>query len=133
MPGARAAAETARQYDEPVINDYVLCLLGLIAKRQGDVAAARDAFTESLKQVEALLERNAQNGYALYSKGLALCGLALCGNTDRLAEAAEAYRAARAIITDAGVVRRALLLFDALASADSAGVLAGTRAVVAGG
>jgi len=63
---------------------------------------------------------------------LALCGLALCGEANPVAPAVEAYRAARAINSDAGVVGRVLRLFDALAQADEAGVLADARAAAGG-
>jgi tetratricopeptide (TPR) repeat protein len=132
LSAARAAAEAARQYDEPHNNDYVLALLGLIALRQGDVAAARTAFMEAAAQAETMLTHSAQNSKALDSKGLALCGLAVCGEVGHVAEAAEAYRAARAVSRDAGVVRRVLRLFDTLAEADAAGVLAEVRAAAAG-
>lgn len=132
LSGARAAAEAARQYDEPSNNDYVLALLGLIALRQEDVATAQVAFTEAVTQAETMLTHSAQNYNALDSKGLALCGLAVCGDAGRVAEAAEAYRAARAINKDAGVVGRVLRLFDTLAEADAAGTLAGVRAAAAG-
>ncbi|HYH84435.1 MAG TPA: tetratricopeptide repeat protein [Pyrinomonadaceae bacterium] len=132
LSGARAAAEAAQQYDEPNNNDYVLALLGLIALRQGDVAAAQAAFTEAVAQAETMLTYSAQNFKALDSKGLALCGRAVCGDASRVAEAAEAYKAARAINKDAGIVRRVLRLFDALAESDAAGALAGVRAAAAG-
>lgn len=132
LPGARAAAEAARQYDEPGNNHHVLALLGLIALRQGDTAAAREVFTEAVAQAETMLTYSAQNYEALDSKGLALCGLAIGGDADRVAEAAEAYRAARAINKDAGIVGRVLRLFDALAESDGAGLLAGVRAAAAG-
>jgi tetratricopeptide (TPR) repeat protein len=132
LPGARAAAEAARQYDEPSNNHYVLALLGLIVLRQGDTAAAREAFTEAVAQAETMLTYSAQNFNVLDSKGLALCGLAVCGDAGRVAEAAEAYRAARAINKDAGVVGRVLRLFDALAESDGASLLAGVRAAAAG-
>ena len=61
-----------------------------------------------------------------------LAGLVLCGKSTQFAEAVEAYRAARAINKDPGIVGRALRLFDALALADSAEVLAQVREAVAG-
>jgi tetratricopeptide (TPR) repeat protein len=132
LPGARAAAEIAREYDEATNKHYVLALLGLIALRQGDVPGAQQAFAASVPQARELLTHNAQGYNALDSKGLALCGLAVCGDAGRVTEAIETYRAARAINKDVGVVRRGLRLFDALAEADTAGVLAGVRAAAAG-
>ena len=46
--------------------------------------------------------------------------------------AVEVYKAARAITQAAGIVRRNLRLFDALAAADFAGVLKEVRAAAAG-
>ena len=150
LPGARAAAETARRYDEPQNNHYALALLGVIALQQGDRAAAQEAFTAALAQADALLALTAQNFAALDSKGLALAGLALCENLVGAGPALvgaglalvgaglvpapgadtrpaptqaaiAAYRAERAINKDAGIVGRVLRLLDALASAHPQG------------
>ena len=128
LAAARAAAETARQYDVPQNNHYALALLGIIALRQGDGAAAQEAFAAAVAQADALLAHTPQYFNALDSRGLALCGLALCEARNLVSEAVAAYRAARAINRDAGVVGRVLHLFDALAAVDTAGVLAGVRA-----
>ena len=85
-----------------------------------------------MQHAEALLTATAQNYAALETKGLASCGLVLCGKSAQLAEAVEAYRAARAINKDSGIVGRALRLLDALALADSAEVLAQVREAAAG-
>lgn len=132
LSSARTAAEAARKYDEPSNNHYVLALLGLIALRQGDAAASREAFTEAVAQAETMLANSSQNYVALDSKGLVLCGLAVCGDAGCVADATKAYRAARAINKDVGVVARVLRLFDILAEADAAGVLAGVREAAAG-
>jgi tetratricopeptide (TPR) repeat protein len=132
LSGARAAAEAARQYNEPRNNHYVSALLGLIALKQGYIEAALTAFTEAVAQAEVMLTHSEQNVRALDSKGLALCGLAVCGDVGRVALAVEAYRAARTINKDSGIVGRVLRLFDALTEADKAGVLAGVRAAAAG-
>src|SRR5262249_49579284 len=107
----RAAAEAACQYD----NHYASTLLGVIAARQGNQAAARQSFTLAMDHVVTLLSANAQNYEALDSKGLALCGLALTEDPKHIAEAVAAYRAARAITKATGIVQRVLRLFDALA------------------
>jgi tetratricopeptide (TPR) repeat protein len=132
LSSARAAAEAARHYDAPNNNHCILALLGLIALRQGDVAAAQEAFAEAVAQAVAMVTHSTQNFRALDSKGLALCGLVVCGDAGRVAEAIEAYKAARAINKDAGTVSRVLRLFDTLAEADEAGVLAGMRVSAAG-
>lgn len=132
LSSSRAAAEAARRYDEPEDNHYVLALLGLIALRQEDAVAAREAFTEAVTQAKTMLKHSTQNYSALDSKGLALCGLVICGDVGRVAEATGAYRAARVVNKDAGVVGRVLRLFDTLAKSDKEGVLAGVRAAAAG-
>ena len=132
LSAGRAAAEAACQYDVPQNNHYVSTLLGVIALRQGNQAAARQSFTVAMDHVEALLSAYAQNYQALDSKGLALCGLALTEDPKRIAEAVAAYRAARAITKATGIVQRVLHLFDALAQADTYGVLAPVRAAAAG-
>ncbi len=85
LPEARAAAEAARQYDEPEQNHYVLALLGVIALRQQDRAAAQDAFASAVTEADQLLAYSIQNFAALDVKGLALCGLALLGQNKALA------------------------------------------------
>jgi hypothetical protein len=103
----------------------------VIALRQGDRDAAREAFTAAVVQADALLALTPEYYRALDSKGLALCGLALLGE-DAGGLAADAYRAARAINREAGVVARVLRLFDALAVADTEGALAEARGAAAG-
>lgn len=132
LKDARAAAETARQYNEPQNNHYTLALLGLIELRQKDPTAAQEAFAAAVSATDELLSFTAQNYAALDTKGLALCGLTLCDGVNRTAAASEAYRAARAINRDAGIVARVLRLFDALVVVDAAGVLKEVRAAAAG-
>ena len=129
---ARALAETARQYNLPLSNHSILAVLGVAALHLNDRMAAREAFATALNQAEELLSRSPQLYAALDTKGLALCGLALCENPGHIPAAKEAYKAARAINSDAGIVGRVLRLFDALAKADAAGNLAGVRAEAAG-
>jgi tetratricopeptide (TPR) repeat protein len=124
---AREMAEAARQYNCPLSNHTISAVLGVAALRLGDVVAAREAFATALNQARELLARSPQFYAALDTKGLALCGLVLCGNPDHIPKAKEAYKAARTINSDAGVVGRVLRLFDALAKADAAGILAEVR------
>jgi tetratricopeptide (TPR) repeat protein len=121
LPGARSAAEAARGYRSPNNDDNVLALLGVVAVRQGDTAAAREAFTQALAKTADLLSHSAQNYDAFDNRALALCGLALCDGTDQMQEALDAYRSARAITAAPGVVRRTLRLLDALAVGDRTG------------
>jgi tetratricopeptide (TPR) repeat protein len=133
LRGALDAARVALSVDEPCNNSYAQALRGLLALRLGETEEAREALTLALEGAETLLARNAQNYYALDSKGLALSGLAVaCDDDARAAEAAEAHRAARAVNRGAGTVTWALRLFDELARADASCVLAGVRAAAAG-
>jgi tetratricopeptide (TPR) repeat protein len=132
LPGARSAAEAARRYRSPNNDDNVLALLGVIAVRQGDTAAAREAFMQALAKTAALLSYSAQNYDAFDNRALALCGLALCDGTGQMQEASEAYRSARSITAAPGVVSRTLRLLDALAVGDRTGVLGTVRPASAG-
>lgn len=132
LPAAAAAARAASAVDYPSANHRVRAVLGVIALCQGDLAAARVAFDEAVAAAGSLLAHTPHLYAAQESKGLALCGLALLAEQPDLTAAVEAYRAARAATTAPGIVGRALRLFDALAVADEAGVLAPVRPVVAG-
>jgi tetratricopeptide (TPR) repeat protein len=129
---ARAAVETARLCDVPENNFYVCALEGVIALRQGDRPAAQQMLAVAMTEASRLLKANSDNYEALNSKALALCGMVLCGATGRSADVLASYRAARKINRDAGVVKRVLQLFDALAVLDTGGALAGVRAAAAG-
>jgi tetratricopeptide (TPR) repeat protein len=129
---ARDAVEAAREYDEPWNNGHILLLLGIIAVRQGDKAVAHKAFMEAAEWADVMLERDGQSPGQLETKAMALCGITICGGGDHVAAARKGYKAARRMNKDVGSVRRELRLFDALAEADEAGVLAGVRAAAAG-
>jgi hypothetical protein len=131
LTGARDTAEATRQYDVPRNNHNVLALLGLIALRQVDRAAA-EAFQTAISHADVMLERCRQNYDALDAKGLALAGLAVLEGGQRPAEAIATFQAARAITTAPGVIGRVRGLLDLLAPADAAGVLAGVRAAADG-
>lgn len=108
LPAARAAAEQARKFDYPLNNHNVLALLGVIARRQNDNAAAQDAFRAALAHAEDLLAQTPELYDAMYAKALALAGLG------DIAAARVAYRAARAVNSEAGIVRRATRLLGQL-------------------
>ena len=110
----------------------MLTSLGVICLRQQDLTAARDAFVTAVAQADAMLANNAESEQALDSKALALCGLALCGEPQHLSAAVAAYRKAREVNKNVGIVRKRLESFDALAVADSAGILAEVRSVAGG-
>jgi tetratricopeptide (TPR) repeat protein len=128
---ARATAEEGRKADEPENNPNVLVLLGIACLRLGDRDAAAEAFAAAAAQAEAVLQF-AANYNALDSKGVALSGLALCGDPSRVTAAAHAHHAARRINRDAGVVRRVVWLYEQMAPADADQKLDAVR-IAAGG
>ena len=81
LPAARAAAEAARRYDVPQNNHNALALLGVIALRQDDRPAAREAFAAAVAAADGILAQTPEFFGALDAKGLACCGLALCDGT----------------------------------------------------
>ena len=152
LPAARAAAEAARRYDEPQNNHNVLALLGVIALRQDDRPAAREAFAAAVAAADGILAQTPEYFDALDAKGLACCGLALCDGTGagfapsadgivaatkpaptHLDAAVAAYRAARAVNRDAGIVGRVLRLLDALAAGHPQGAAILAPAAAAAG
>jgi tetratricopeptide (TPR) repeat protein len=129
---ARAMAEAARQYDAPLSNHSTSAVLGVASLRQGDRIAAQKAFATALHQADKLLTLSPQYYEILDTKGLALCGLALCENSEHIPTAKEAYKTARTINSDSGTVGQVLQLFDALAQAAMGGILTEVRAEAAG-
>ena len=119
--GYRAIEEACR-HEEPQNFFDVLALKGVIALRQSDRPAAESAFKAAVSQTEEVLKYNPKDHRAHSAKGLSLCGLVLCGHPANLAPAVSAYRAARTINDDPGIVQRALRLLDALAYAHPQGV-----------
>jgi len=125
---AQQTAEAALNYDVP--NDHHLhALLGLIRLRQGDRAGAQRMFSEAVAKANSMLEFSAENYEAAEAKGLALSGLAVCGDRRQVSRAIEAYQTARSIHQDAGTWARVLRLFETLATDDTE-VRASIRAAV---
>jgi tetratricopeptide (TPR) repeat protein len=133
LSSARTAINGAQRYVSQGHNPDLLALAGAIALRTGDSAAAQEAFQAAIAQAESQLSYSEGMFRSLDSKGLALCGLALAtGDRDFIPPAMDAYRAAREITKDAGIVANVLRLFDALQEADAAGALTEVREVAAG-
>ena len=132
VPAARTAVETARRHDEPEFNYYVLAYLGVIALRQGEAREAQEAFDAAHRETAAMISFSTDNFRAYDMQGLALCGLSLCGAGDHVGAAIDAYRTARTISRDAGIIARALRTFDELEAADPARRLAPARVALIG-
>ncbi len=109
----------------------VLALSGIIALRNSDGVSAKDSFASAIALSDDMSGKNSRNYSALYAKGLALCGLALCEvDKDHVSEAISAYGSALAINSYPGVKKRALILFDELKKADEHEMLAGLSDVL---
>jgi tetratricopeptide (TPR) repeat protein len=107
---------------------YGQALSGVIALRMDETKAAKDAFISAIAKADEMLTKSKNNFSALYAKGLALSGLALCdGGKSRVDEAISAYKAACKINGYAGVIKRALLLFEELVKINEVGMLADVR------
>jgi len=124
----------ALKYDYPLNKHKVLKLQGLIYLLEQDTSKAFKAFTMTIKNAESLVAKDQRNYNVLDSKGIALCGLALCEKEKNyLKEAKHVYSQARKINRDIGYVKRELRLFDKLTKMDEEGMLEGLRTVVSGG
>lgn len=107
-------------------------LLGIAQLRQGAHSEARQSFTTSVEHADGQLQHTPENYYALDRKALALCGVALTGQSDRLLDAIAAFRAARAITTAPSIVARTLRLLDTIAASDTDGSLTSARTAAQG-
>jgi tetratricopeptide (TPR) repeat protein len=133
VDAARRAADTAARYRRASTATLgAFALQGITALRQSEQEAASQAFLDAHVQAEALLKRESRNFAVLDTDGLVLCGLVLCGDRDQLHRAVSTYRAARAVTTEPGVVRRSLRLLKELTRSDEADVLAAARSAAAG-
>jgi hypothetical protein len=132
LGAAREAIDGARECDYPDHTAAAWTATGIIWLRQGEPVAASKAFGCGLAEADKLLERSEQNFSALDTKGLALCGLALCQNEGHLTAAEGAFGAARKITQAKGAVARVLNQFDALALADINGILSPARKAAEG-
>lgn len=137
LVNARATIEAALQFDVPQYNHNASALHGIIALRQGDEVAAREAFVRAIEQADEILSKTAEYYDALDAKGLALCGLALTTGDSHLKDdchlqAIETFRTARKIAPHAGIVKSVLRLFDELVKCDTDGILKDVRSAVEG-
>ena len=114
LNAAAEAADAASRYRRSRRALGAFALLGMTAYRKGNPEKARLAFQDAHLQAELLRDRERHAYQVLDLDGLALCGLALCGDPERVDHAVRAYRAARGITREQGVVRRALRLLDEL-------------------
>jgi tetratricopeptide (TPR) repeat protein len=132
LAGAQAMAAAAQKFDVTLSNYRSSAVLGVVALRQGNTNGARSAFSNATKEAERLIALTANRYDALDFRGLSLCGLALCREPSQIPAAKAVYSAARAVTSDVGIVHTVLQYFDALAQADTDGILAEVRPFAAG-
>lgn len=117
---AEATVNEAVAFDTLFFNPEALSLRGIILQHRGKTAEATESFHRALKQAEVVLKRTPRYYRGLEVMGLSYSGLMLSEETDEyLDRAIGAYEAAHYIANEPGIVRRRLLLFDALAQTDS--------------
>ncbi len=128
---AEATVGEALQYDTPLFSPEAYALNGVILQQQGKVPEAAQSFSHALEQAQVVLKRTSGYYRVLDAMGLSYSGLILTENEPCLDEAIEAYQASRLLTHEPGIVRRRLLLFDALAKDDSEKKLASVRNAIA--
>ncbi len=116
---AEATVGEALQYYTPLFSPEAYALNGVILQQQGKVYEATKSFSHALEQAQVVLKRTSGYYRVLDTMGLSYIGLMLTEKEPYLDEAIEAYQASRLLTHEPGIVRRRLLLFDALAQADS--------------
>ncbi|MDR4464583.1 MAG: TIR domain-containing protein [Nitrospira sp.] len=120
LEDAEKFANESVQYKTWFFSPEAQSLRGVIRHRMGKTSEAAESFLEAYQQAEKVFNRTSGYYRALDTMGLSFSGLVLAENsTAYLDEAIIAYGAARALTHERGIVRRRLLLFDALAKSDS--------------
>ena len=118
---AQAAITQAQFFDTPENNHIVTTLRGLVLLRQGDWAAAHQAFLTALHESADLLTRSVGLYEPLYTRGLAYMGLTLAVSDDAQhfsIEAIKAYEAARAVCIAQGMILIHARLIDLFIHSD---------------
>jgi tetratricopeptide (TPR) repeat protein len=132
VDAACGAADAAARYRRSRRALGAFALQGITAFRNGEKNKARLAFLEAHVQAGILREREDRNYQVLDTHGLALCGLALCGDPDQFERARSTYSAARGVTREGGVVRRVLRLLDELGRGHESDLLTGVRRAASG-
>jgi tetratricopeptide (TPR) repeat protein len=124
---ARAAAVKAAGYAPTRWSHSAPLLRSIVLLRQGEIEAASLAFQDTIDEADERLETEQSSFIALDAKGVALAGLALCGDQGRITGAVAAFDAARAMTRAKGVTTRVCRLLDVLAPTDEAALLERVR------
>jgi tetratricopeptide (TPR) repeat protein len=129
---AQEAALAAHEHNYRPDSANLSVLLGISLLRQDQPAAAAREFRDAITHADELLQYASDAYEVLNAKALALCGLALTTDPDKAGEAAAVFRTAQAVTSAGGIIRQTLALFDALAAADRADILAEIRPAAEG-
>jgi tetratricopeptide (TPR) repeat protein len=92
------------QYSDPMNDDSLDMLLGVLCLRLQDGAAATDCFRRAIAGATTMLARNPRYFFSLDAAGVAWTGLALLGEAAARQRAVDAFRRARAVTRAAGHV-----------------------------
>jgi tetratricopeptide (TPR) repeat protein len=107
-----------RKYDVIPHRHSTATLHGLVLARLGQKAEANAIFQTAIKYCRENIDKTKSYYSAYYDLGLALTGLGLISTnleqTRLLSDAAEAYKSARNICHEKGVIDEAVSLFDEL-------------------
>ncbi|QDU39615.1 Tetratricopeptide repeat protein [Maioricimonas rarisocia] len=132
LESARTECEAAEQYDVQDNNHNVSVVKGIIHLLEAETASATAAFNRCLDHCGCLLSRSPSNFEARYITGVALLGLTVSTEKNRIAESHEAFRLAHEINHDRGVLSRVTRLLEVMSSVDATGRIAGIAAEIAG-
>ncbi|MEE8124516.1 MAG: TIR domain-containing protein [Nitrospirales bacterium] len=121
---ARETIEDALHIEAPSEKHVVSAMYGIVSLRQGHHKQAKQQFLQTITQTETLLNHCSQDIWALESKALAQCGLAICDQNPELTSSAiETFKIVREMVQDKGTLQRILKLLQALSLADTHGIL----------
>jgi tetratricopeptide (TPR) repeat protein len=132
LDAACTAADSAARYRRSRRALGAFAVQGITAFRNGQQEKARLAFLDAHVQAEVLLRRERRSFQVLDTDALVRCGLALCGDRDQFDHAVRVYRAARAVTSAPGAVRRSVRLLDELGRGGDREALAAARLAAAG-
>lgn len=106
LDNAETAAQAAVEHPPGIRALGAWATYGLVLFRKDERGSARTAFHRACTEAWLRLDREPGEYVALDAAGLALCGLQLCEEPNRIQPAVEAYRKARRLAPDADGARR---------------------------
>ncbi len=126
---ALEAVITARKFDVPTNQYTVTAIHGVILTCLNRADEAKQAFSETIKYADTLLQHSKGLYQARYARALALAGLSLLEDGD-FEKAAADYDLATTLCSTAGVIESNLKLLNALAKCKSSKELDSLRQIL---